>query len=312
MKQLVLDVKKTLQCFGQDKATRLAGSIAYATMFSMAPIFIILVAILGFIIGTQNGGHGYHVAENMLLKAIQVRAGADATNTVRSMIAAQFSKPRQSIVAQIIGWIAFALAASGLFAAIEDALNAVWNVESTKGGWKQLLRDRLASFGMIAVLGFVSLVFFGANTVASALSAHYFARIAIVNSPTALQVVNVVLSLVVVSFTFAALFKVLPAVDIRWHDVWAGGVATAVLFVIGEALISLYIDKAAVSSAYGAAGSVLVALLWIYYSAIILLLGAEFTKVRASGAKTVAPSTIRSRVDVPAGVDPRENPSAAP
>lgn len=310
MKKTLDDIKATFKAFSQDKVPRLASSIAYATMFALAPLLIVLIAILGFIIGTQNGGHGHHVAEDALINQISAHAGTQAGNTVRSMVAAQFDKPRQSVVAQIIGWVAFFIAAGGLFGAIQDALNTVWNVEHTKGGWRQLIRDRIASFGMIAVLGFVLVVSFGANALLTFLSSHYIAGIPIVGSPVVLEIVNVVLNIAVISAIFACVYKLLPDVSIRWKDVWAGGIATAILFVVGEALISVYITKAGIASAYGAAGSVLVALLWIYYSAMILLLGAEFTKVRSTGAKTQTPSVLKGTVEVPAGVDPRKNTGA--
>ncbi len=307
MSEAVNQLKSTFQAFSQDKAPRLASSIAYATIFALAPLLIVLIAILGFIIGTQNGGHGHHVAENALLNQISAHAGPQAASTVRDMVTAQFNKPRQSVIAQIIGWVAFVLAASGLFGALQDALNTVWNVEATKGGWKQMLRERFASFGMVAVLGFILVISFGANAALTFLSTRFFSTIPVVGSPVVLAIVNDILSVVIIAVVFASVYKVLPDVSIGWKDVWVGAIATAVLFVVGEALISLYITKAGIASAYGAAGSVLVALLWIYYSAMILLLGAEFTKVHSRGAKTEAPSILKGTVEVPAGVDPRKS-----
>ncbi len=303
MNALFHDARHTFQAFGADKAPRLASSIAYATIFALAPLLIVMIAILGFIIGVQNGGHGHHVAEDAIITQIQAHAGAQAGAAVRGMIAAQFDKPRQSIVAQVVGWVAFIIAASGLFSALQDALNTIWNVEATKGGWKHMLRERFASFGMVAVIGFVLVVAFGANALLAYLSKQYFASM--IGIPAVLAVIDVVLNIAIIGFIFSAMFKVLPDVRLRWRDVLLGGYATAILFVIGEALIGLYITKAGVVSAYGAAGSILVALVWIYYSAMILLLGAEFTKVRSSSAATEVPATIKGTVEAPAGVDPR-------
>ena len=300
------EVKATFQAFSADKVPRLASSIAYATMFAIAPLLIVLIGIVGFVIGTHNGGHGHRVAENALLAQIQAHAGPQAANAVRDMVASQFAKPRQGIIAQVIGWVLFVVAASGLFAALQDALNTVWNVESTKGGWRQMLRDRLASFGMVLVVGFVLLVSFGVNAAVVFLSSHLVAGIPVIGSAV-LNVVNVLLSLTVVTLIFAALFKILPDVDVRWRDVWTGAFATGILFLVGEALIAVYIGRAGIASAYGAAGSVLVALVWIYYSAMILLVGAEFTKIHARGAKTEVPSVLKGTVDVPAGADPRRS-----
>ncbi len=281
---VISEAKAAFQAFSADKVPRLAASIAYATMFALAPLLIVLIAILGFILGTQNGGHGHHVAEEALLTQIQTHAGLQTANAVRDMVSSQFGKPRSSIAAQIVGWILFIFAASGLFAALQDALNTVWNVASTRAGWKQTLRDRLASFGMILVIGFLLLVSFGANAISIFAVSHYLGAIPVVGSAAVLEVVNTLLNIAVVTAIFAALFKILPDVAIRWSDVWSGAFATAILFVVGEALISVYISTAGIASVYGAAGALLVTLMWIYYSAMILLFGAEYTKVHSKGA----------------------------
>jgi membrane protein len=299
------DLKASIKAFSEDNAPRLASSIAFATMFALAPLLIVLIAIVGLIIGGQNSGHGQHAIEDALINQISASAGAQAGTMVRDMVTAEFSRPRSGMIAQIVGWFAFLFAASGLFATLQGALNSVWHVERTKGGWVQMFRGRIVSFGMILVLVFLSIVSFGANAFLTYLSNHYIANIPLLGSPVILEVVNAVLSVAVIGVIFASLYNVLPDVSIRWRDVWAGGIATAILFVVGQVLISLYIAKAAVASAYGAAGSVLVVLLWVYYSAMIFLFGAELTKVQAHGAKTEVPSVVKQNVEVPAGVDPR-------
>jgi membrane protein len=297
-------LKRTWQAFNDDKATRLAAAIAYSTIFSLAPLFVILIAIVGNVLDVHGSG-GHTTAENALLSEIRKSAGPGAADTVRQLIEASFSKPRQGLIAQVFGWIAFALGASGLFASLQDALNAVWQVESAKGGWKQMIRDRVASFGMIIAVGFLLLVTFVANGAITFIGTHLLGQIPFAANPVLVSIVDQVVSIALVTVTFALIFKVLPDVDVAWRDVITGAALTAVLFVIGEALIGLYIAKAGIASAYGAAGSILVALLWIYYSAIILLLGAEFTKVYAGGAKLSTPSSIRQTTDAPAGADPR-------
>jgi membrane protein len=298
-------LKKTWQAFNEDKAMRLASSIAFSTIFSIAPLFIVLIAIVGWVIGLQNGGHGHTQAENAMLGQIGKGAGKGTADTIRQIIAASFNKPRQGLIAQLIGWIAFIFGATALFSSLQDALNAIWHVESTKGGWKQMVRDRLASFGMIVVVGFLLLVTFVSNAGIAFLGAHFLSHIPLVSNPVILSGVDQLVSVVLVTVIFALIYKILPDVTIAWRDVWVGAAVTAVLFVIGEAVIAFYLAFAGVASAYGAAGSLLVGLLWIYYSAIILLLGAEFTKVAAGHAETVAPSTVRSLSDQPAGIDPR-------
>lgn len=299
-------IKATLGAYGSDKLPRLAASIAYATIFAVAPLMIVVIAIAGFVLGVSNGGHGQHLAENALLDQVRTHLGGSSADAIRAMITASFDKPRQSITAQILGWITFALGAAGLFGALQDALNAVWHVEATKGGWKFMLRDRLASFGMIVVVGFLLLVTFAANGVLTYLSTHSFGGITLNLPPPVLEVVNALISFAVVTMLFAAMFKVLPDVSIRWRDVWSGAAVTAALFVIGEWAISFYISTAGVASGYGAAGAILVALIWVYYAATIILLGAEYTKFASRDAKTIQPSVLRGTIDAPAGVDPRK------
>jgi len=282
------ELKAAFSEFLRDRAPRLASSIAYATIFAIAPLLIILIAVLGFMISTRYGGSGNRVAEETLVGEIQKRAGIQAANAVRDMIQSQFNRPHESIIAQIIGWIAFIIAASGLFAALQDALNTIWNVDATKRGWKHMIRDRFAAFAMILIVGSLITVSFFVNGILMFIASHYSTEIPVVGSPRTLVIINSFLNVALLTAIFALMFKVLPDRDIRWQDVGIGAFVTAILFVIGEALLSLYINRAGIASAYGAAGSVLVALVWIYYSAMILLYGAEYTKVHARGATASA------------------------
>ena len=297
--------KNVWQAFNEDKAMRLAAAIALSTIFSIAPLLIVLIAIVGWILGLQNGGHGHHLAENALLDQVSKGAGKGTADTVRQLVAASFNKPRQGLIAQIVGWVAFMFGATALFSSLQDSLNAIWHVEATKGGWKQMVRDRVASFGMILVVGFLLLVTFVANAGIAFIGAHFLSQIPLIGNPLVLTAVEQLVAFALVTIVFALIYKVLPDVTIAWRDVWLGAAVTAILFVIGEGLIAWYLAVAGVASAYGAAGSLLVGLLWIYYSAIILLLGAEFTKVAAGHAQTVAPSNVRSLSEQPAGIDPR-------
>jgi membrane protein len=295
----------TWRAFNADKAQRLAASIAYGTMFSLAPLFIVLIAIAGIVLGIGNGGHGHQTAEDALLAQIRQGAGTAAEQAVRELITSAFNKPRQGLVAQIVGWVTFLLGASALFGALQDALNAIWGVEGTQGGWRQMLRDRLASVGMIAVLGFLLLVSFALNAGTTVIAARFASIVPFAGGAAIVTIASWAISLALATVIFALIFKVLPDVSIAWRDVWLGAAVTAVLFLIGQALIALYFTFAGVTSAYGAAGSLLALLLWIYYSALILLFGAEFTKVYAGDARTVADSNIRTLIQRPAGIDPR-------
>jgi membrane protein len=287
-------LKQTWQAFNEDKVLRLASAVAYATIFSLAPLLIVLIAIGGALLGAQNGGHAHHVVENALLDQIRARAGAGAADTVRDLVTASFDKPRASLFAQIAGWVTFAIGATSLFGALQDALNTIWNVEAVKGGWRRMLRDRLAAGGTLLLLG---LLLVGSLALSGA--------VAFAHPGPAAGAGSFALNALLLTLVFALLYKVLPDVDLAWRDVWLGAFVTAILFVVGQEAISLYLRVAGVASAYGASGSILVALIWIYYSAAVLLLGAEFTKVSARNPKTSAPARLRRSEDVERGVDPR-------
>jgi membrane protein len=303
----VIDVvKNVFRAFGQDKVMRLASSIAFAAIFSIAPLVIVIVAVAGWFLGLSNGGHGNQVAENAILDQVGRAAGPQTADTVRQLVSAAFGKPRENLLAQIIGWTAFVFGAIGLFGTLQDSLNSIWLVEAAKGGWRQMLRARLASFAMILVIVVLLLATFAANATATYAAAHFTAPWGAGISPTAVAFANQAVTTIAAMVGFAAIYKVLPDIRIGWRDVWLGAFVTAVLFVAGEVAIAFYLVKAGVASAYGAAGSLLATLLWIYYSAIVLLIGAEFTKVIAGRVATQAPSTLRRLTDHPAGIDPRD------
>lgn len=293
------------RAFNQDKATRLAAAIAYSAIFSLAPLLVVLIAIAGSVLGAQNGGHGHHLAEDALLDQIRRRAGPASANMVRDLVAVSFNKPRQGAIAQPAGWVAFALGAASLFSTLQDAFNSVWSIEFVSGGWKQMLRDRLAAFGMVAIVALLLLASFAAGVALTFVDSHAVPRLPAVFHTFGLPAATFAVTFGLLTVVFGLLYKVLPDVDIEWRDVWLGAVVTAALFVVGQAVVSLYLARAGVASAYGAAGSLLVTLLWIYYSALILLLGAEFTKVVARSARTSVDATIRRTSSEPAGIDPR-------
>ena len=188
-------IKAALAGFTEDKVSRLASSIAYATLFSIAPLFIVLIAIVGWVLGIANGGHGHKAAEDQLIDQIRHGAGPGAADAVRQLVAASFNKPRQSIIAQIIGWVTFVIGASGLFGALQDALNTIWHIEATKAGWKGMLRDRFTSIGMLAVVGFLLIVSFSLNAGVSAVGAHFSSLIPFAGGAAVVTVLAWVMSL---------------------------------------------------------------------------------------------------------------------
>lgn len=292
-------LKAIFTAFGADKATTLAAAIAFSTIFSIAPLLIIIIAIAGAVIGHHA------VVEDQIVAMISHNGGSSTGATVRRLIDANFNRPRQGRIAQIIAWVAFAFTASNLFGSLQGALNSVWNVEGTTAGFKQLVRDRLVSFLMIIVVLFILMGTFVANSAIAFVGTHFLSLIPYGQNPVVLAAIAQAVNFVLVTSVFALIFKVLPDVNVRWRDVGVGAAFTGVLFIVGEAVIAIYLARAGVGSAYGAAGSILVALLWIYYSALILLLGAEFTKVTARHAALIMPSLVREVNEHPAGADPR-------
>ena len=275
-------LKETFQRFNADKAPRLAAALSFSTIFAIAPVFIIAIAIAGYAIGVANGtGHGHTAIENKMLDAIRQSAGGGAADAVRDMVSATFNRPSQSIVAQIVGWITLVLGAAGLFAALQDALNTIWHAEPPKLPIVTMIRDRLASIGMLLAIGFLLLVTTALNAGISYVSTYVTSALPFPGAGTVFGALDVLISFLLIALLFALMFKYLPDVAIAWRDVGIGSLATSALFVIGQTLIAFYLGRAGVASAYGAAGSLLVLLLWVYYSSMILLLGAEFTRVYA-------------------------------
>ncbi|MBV9439730.1 MAG: YihY/virulence factor BrkB family protein [Candidatus Eremiobacteraeota bacterium] len=273
-------LKETFGRWNEDKAPRLAAALSYTTIFAMAPIFIIVIAIAGWALGIAGGGGGNGL-EDKLLESVRGSAGTEAADTVRQMVAATFAKPRQSIVAQVIGWVSLVIAAAGLFAALQDALNTVWHVQPPKKKLWTAIRDRIASFGMLLAIGFLLLVTTAINAIIAYIATYMQQVLPFGGAGIVFGAINLLVSIGVIGLLFGLMFKYLPDTDISWHDVIVGAIVTAIAFVIGQALIAFYLGHAGVASGYGAAGSLLVLLLWIYYSSMILLFGAEFTRVYA-------------------------------
>ena len=291
-------IKETYTRFNADKAPRLAAALSFTTIFAIAPVLIIVIAIVGGIIAhTVGHGHGHSAVRDQLLGSIQASAGKGAADAVRLMVQTAFDKPRQSLIAQIVGWVTLVLGAAGLFAALQDALNTVWHVEPPKRGIWQTVRDRLASIGMLIAIGFLLLVTTALNAAIAYVATYVSHALPFPGAAIVFSVINWIVSVALITVLFAVMFKYLPDAKIEWRDVWTGALVTAVLFVIGQALIAFYLGKAGTASAYGAAGSLIVLLLWVNYSSMILLFGAEFTRVYAE--------KHGSRIGVePADVDP--------
>ncbi len=275
-------LKETFSEFNGDKVPRLAAALSYATIFAIAPLFIITIAVVAFFLNPSGNGAGHHgQTEDALINAIGRGVGHDAALTVRGMVSAAFNKPHTGRIATIVAWVTLILGASGLFVALQDSLNTIWRVEAKKKSLWENVRDRVASVGMVLAIGFVMLVSFVVNAAAQFATTYLQHLLPFPQFGLVVLAVSTVLSLLMISLMLALVFRVLPDVRIAWRDVGLGAFATAVLFLIGQWAIGFYIGKTGVASSYGAAGSLIVILLWVYYSSMILLLGAEFTKVYA-------------------------------
>jgi membrane protein len=266
-------LKKSVSEFLEDNATTQAAALAYYTGLSLAPLLVILLAIAG-IMGPS--------AQNRLINELVALIGKEGGEIIRTIVNSASSRPKTGSIAGIIGVITLLFAATGVFAQIQSALNAMWDVKAAPGrrggiwGW---LRKRLLSAGMVLVVGFLLFVSTAASAALSAVLGHY--RDALPGPDFLWKLLDLVVSLGVVFVLFAAMYRVLPDLRIAWSDVWVGALFTAVLFSIGKFLIGLYLGRSSIGSAYGAAGSLAVLLVWVYYSALVLFFGAEWTQVWA-------------------------------
>ena len=263
-------LKGAFKSFGEYKITKLSASLAYYTVFSMAPLLIMIISLSGIFLGRE-------AVEGQVYAQLTGFVGEDTAKQLEEMIR-NASLAGKSTLATIIGGAALLLGATTVFAEIQDSINFIWSVKAKpKLGWLKMLKNRLLSFSVIVSLAFLLLVSLAISAVIDALGNSLRDRFPDV-TVVLFYIINLVVTFVVTTLIFAVIFKVLPDAVVQWKDVWAGAIATSVLFMIGKALISLYIAKANVGSTYGGAGSLVILLLWVYYSSIILYFGAAFTK----------------------------------
>jgi membrane protein len=274
-------LKDTVLGFINDEALSRGAAIAFYTVTSIAPVLLIVIAIAGLAFGRD-------AAQNAITEQLSGLMGQQTAEVLQTAVASAASKS-SGVVATIIGIIILMVTASGVFGEMQTALNVIWKAKPEGTTVSRLIRARAASLGLVAALGFLLMVSLVVSTVLTAFG-NYLDSI-LPFGKVILTVLNVVVSLVLISFLFAAIYKVLPDRHLEWGDVVVGAIVTGVLFTIGKSLISWYIGSSAVASSFGAAGALIVLLLWVYYSAQIFLLGAEFTKVYANthGSKQDAP-----------------------
>jgi membrane protein len=273
----------SVQAFVADDALSRGASISFYTIISIGPVLFIVVAIAGLAFG-EDAARG---AIAVQLRDLMGRESADLVQA-----AVQSAGKSSGILASMVGAITLLITASGVFGEMQSALNIIWKAEPKGTTISRLVRARAASLGLVAALGFLLLVSLVISAILSGFGGYL--DTALPFGALILHILNFVISFALISVLFGAIYKVLPDAELSWRDVLVGAVVTALLFNIGKFLIGLYLAHSAMASSYGAAGALIIVLLWIYYSAQIFLLGAEFTKVYASRRGT--PAAIRAVV----------------
>jgi membrane protein len=286
-----------LKAWSKDNVPRLGASLAYYTLFAFSPILVIAIAIAGSVFGAE-------AVRGQIVGEIDGLIGTQGAEAVQALLQGAH-RDRAGTLAVIVGTVTLIVAASGAFLELQHALNTIFRVKTDpkKSGIERLILSRLRSFGLVVSIGFLLMVSLLVSAALSALSAR--SPLSEYGGPVVLQSINIVVSLGVMTLLFGVIYRVLPDVRLAWRDVWTGAFVTALLFSIGKFLIGLYLGQSSVASSYGAAGSIVVLLVWVYYSAQVILLGAEFTRVYAEyrEGRTPPPSRLARR-------DPTAHPSA--
>lgn len=281
-------LRQTFAEWNEDKAPQLGAALAFYTALSIAPLLIITLGIVGAVYGEQ-------AAQGELDHQMQELVGADAAQALQDMIASA-DKPTEGTIAAVLGVVTLLFGAAGVFGQLQSSLNTIWEVEPKPGrGWRGMIRDRFLSFAMVLGIAFLLLT---SLVLSAALAAMGTLLDDLPGSTQWLaQGVNLGASFLVITLLFAMMFKLLPDVNMAWSDVWLGALVTALLFTIGKAAIGLYLGYSSMASSYGVAGSFVVLLAWVYYSAQILFFGAEMTQVYANkfGSK-IAPAENAVRI----------------
>ncbi|MGE5607995.1 MAG: YihY/virulence factor BrkB family protein [Bacillota bacterium] len=288
---------QTFSEYSEDRIPRLSASLAYYALFSLAPLLVIAVAVAGFVLGEK-------AASGELQRQLQNAVGGNLATTIQALIGGA-SRGGGGVIATLISIIILLIGATSLFGELQDALNTIWGVPSRSTGIWGLIRSRFLSFLMILGIAALLIASVILSTILTGMSS-------IIGTGVGAQIVNQLVSLVIFFLLFAMLFKWLPDAEIHWSDVWIGAAVTAILFAIGRYLIGLYLARGSVGSVYGAAGSLVALLVWIYYSAQILYIGAEFTQVYAAGyGRGVQPQSAPGAQPQPQSQPRQPAPSAA-
>jgi len=278
LRRLLALLRRAVSAWSADYAASMGAALSYYALFSIAPLLLIVIGVAGFFFGAE-------AARGELFGQVSGLIGPDGARAVEGLVA-NARKPESGIIAMVVGTALLVMGASTVFGELQNALDRIWRAPErvqSKGWWK-LIRARVASFGMILAIAFLLMVSLVLSAVVSALGDWW-----------GLHVIDWLLSFALMTLLFAAIYKIIPRVRIAWRDVWVGAAVTAALVAVGKVLIGLYIGKSSIASAFGAAGSLVVLMVWVYYSSQVFLLGAEFTRLYAEEEGS------RSRVPAPAG-----------
>lgn len=295
-------LKDSYSEWDEDKASRMAAALAYYATFSLGPLLIILVAIAGLAFGPE-------AAQGQIVGKIEGLVGRQGAQAIQTVIDAA-NKPSSGIVATVIGIATLVLGAAGAFEQLQDALNTIWEVQPKPGrGLMGTVKVRLLPFTMVLGVGFLMLVSLLISAALVAVVSFFGSALGEGSTGLMLQAAGFLVSFGVMTLLFAMIYKVLPDAQVAWRDVWLGAAFTALLLAVGTLAIGLYLGNAGIGSAYGAAGSLVVMLLWIYYWAQLLLFGAEFTHVHA---KRRGVPVVPAEGAVPVREDERADQAFAP
>ena len=287
--------------FSDDNVPRLGAALAYYTLFSVAPLLLVVIAIAGIVFGRE-------AARGEIFAQMRGLIGASGAEAVQSLVASA-AKPKTGVIAMVIGVATLLLGASGVFGELKGALNTIWEIPPRpSGGIFGMIRERFLSMAMVLGVGFLLLVSLVLDTAVAAFAK--FAGRRLPGGEALWHTIELALSFAVITVLFAMIFRFLPDTRIAWRDVWFGAAFTALLFVVGKFVLALYLGKKSVSSSYGAAGSLIVLLLWVYYSAQILFFGAEVTQVyaRRHGSLLGRPPRARDEREARGGRETRALP----
>ena len=267
-------VKRSVVQWIEDEPFQLAAALSYYTLFSMAPLIIIVIAVAGFAFGRD-------AAQNQIVATLQGMIGQESAQAIQGVVENASKQPKAGLVSTVVGVAALIFGAGGVVGQLQTSLNRLWGVTPKPGqGVWGFIRQRFISFAMVLAIGFLLLVSLVVSALVTGLTKWMGGLFG--GAEFIAYGLDLFVSFVFITALFAMIYKFLPDVDIQWRDVWIGAAITAVLFAIGKVLIGVYLGSSAVSSTYGAAGSLITVLLWVYYSSLIFFLGAEVTQVYAT------------------------------